>query len=438
MAGSLTCSFVDWQTTKGTVRERTAFLFNNSLMSDFMFVLAGSDGTQVRVPAHKFVLAMGSPVFEAMFYGEWAEKRREIELPDTDAEFLVGFLRFMYCDEVDLNADNVLGVLYLAQKYFVPILATKCIRYLDDYMTSGTVCQILEVARRFGDSALEQRCWQLIDDRTSAVLASEGVLMLSRDSLVDLLKRETLWAEELEIFHAADRWAEAQCAQKTGPSEPSGAKKREILDDAVNFIRFPTMSCDTFALHVVPTKILTSEESQEVQYYLNNLIPAAEMQFPCTMRGCFKTELWSCARYSGDIIGVACGEKTVTESVTFEADMHVKLGGVCLYGIGHCAAEVRVTDHLGEKLATALRVNKHGYAPDATRQFDVMFDRPVRVSASSAYVINARLRRIDGENARENTSQSLDTTKCAGVTFTLRGSSCAGLILELLFSLRKN
>ena len=53
---------VDWQTTKGTVRDRTAFLFNNSLMSDIGFAVKDSAGTQVRVPAHKLVLAISSPV----------------------------------------------------------------------------------------------------------------------------------------------------------------------------------------------------------------------------------------------------------------------------------------------------------------------------------------------------------------------------------------
>ena len=121
----------DWQTTKGTVRERTAFLFKNSLMSDITFVLTDPDGSQVHVPAHKLVLAISSPVFEAMFYGELAEKTREIELPDTELPYLLEFLRFLYCDEAELTTDNAFGVLYLAQKYIVPLLADKCWAFID-------------------------------------------------------------------------------------------------------------------------------------------------------------------------------------------------------------------------------------------------------------------------------------------------------------------
>ena len=42
------------------------------------------------IPAHKLVLSISSPVFEAMFYGELAETRDFIELPDCDYEESAG------------------------------------------------------------------------------------------------------------------------------------------------------------------------------------------------------------------------------------------------------------------------------------------------------------------------------------------------------------
>ena len=76
---------VNWQTTRPTIRERTKFMINNHLFSDVKFVARTSDGeseTKRAIPAHKFVLSIGSPVFEAMLYGELAETRDTIELPD--------------------------------------------------------------------------------------------------------------------------------------------------------------------------------------------------------------------------------------------------------------------------------------------------------------------------------------------------------------------
>ena len=68
----------NWQTKRPTIRERTKFMMNNHLFSDVKFVVRKSDGgaeSKQVIPAHKFVLSIGSPVFETMFYGELAETR---------------------------------------------------------------------------------------------------------------------------------------------------------------------------------------------------------------------------------------------------------------------------------------------------------------------------------------------------------------------------
>jgi len=69
---------VNWQSTRPTVRERTKFMLNNDLFSDVKFVVRKSDGeseSKEVISAHKFVLSIGSPAFEAMFYGELAETK---------------------------------------------------------------------------------------------------------------------------------------------------------------------------------------------------------------------------------------------------------------------------------------------------------------------------------------------------------------------------
>ena len=97
-----------------------------------------SESTQV-IQAHRFILTMGSPVFEAMFYGELAENRDTIELPDCDYESLVELFRYMYSDRVNLSGSNVMGVLYLAKKYMVPSLADKCTEYLKEKIDPSNV-----------------------------------------------------------------------------------------------------------------------------------------------------------------------------------------------------------------------------------------------------------------------------------------------------------
>ena len=85
-------SFDDnWQTKRPNISERTKFIFNNELLSDVKFVVPASHNEnesrksrKCMIPAHKFVLAISSPVFYAMFYGEMAETADTIQLPDCD------------------------------------------------------------------------------------------------------------------------------------------------------------------------------------------------------------------------------------------------------------------------------------------------------------------------------------------------------------------
>ena len=140
----------NWQTTKPTIRERSKNMFNNGLFSDVKFVARGPNGeseTKQVIPAHKFVLSISSPVFEAMFYGELAETGDTIELPDCECDSLLELFRYMYSDEVILSGSNVMGVLYLAKKYMVPSLTDKCTKYLQENLDPSNVFSILPLLR---------------------------------------------------------------------------------------------------------------------------------------------------------------------------------------------------------------------------------------------------------------------------------------------------
>ena len=435
----------DWQTTKETVRDRTAFLFNNSLLSDINFVVIDSqdesNSRQVRIPAHKLVLAISSPVFEAMFYGQMAEKGEEVELPDTDSHSLLEFLRFVYCDEVNLTIANVLGVLYVAKKYIVPTLADKCRSFLETKLDETNVFQILQEAKKIEESELEKRCWELIDANTTTCLKSDGVLTLRHDTLVSFLKRENLYAEEVHIFDAVKRWAKAKCEEKR--LKPSGEALRGILGNAVDFIRFPTMSQKEFAHHVVPTGILASDKALEVYQFWSGVTPATEMKFSCTKREgiLLKSPLLRCGRYTGsDTCGSSGRFNVLTENLTFQTDKDIYFRGVRLYAGAsegqNIRADVRVlTDKNGAELiaegGTFIIGGTFSGSSCYNFGFDVLFKFAVRIEALSKHRIHVTVKGIDGEEVRFNNKDPITTANVSGVHFTFEGTSRQ--ILELLF-----
>ena len=87
---------IRWQAMRGTVAQRNKYMFNNPLLSDIKFVFPNNGKI---IPAHKYVLAISSSVFFAMFYGDLAETRDTIDIIDCDPDTFLSFLRYIYCDE---------------------------------------------------------------------------------------------------------------------------------------------------------------------------------------------------------------------------------------------------------------------------------------------------------------------------------------------------
>eukprot|EP00069_Balaena_mysticetus_P006547 bmy_05069T0 len=180
----------NWQGLYPTITERNAVMFNNDLMADVHFVVGPPGGTQ-QLPGHKYVLAVGSSVFYAMFYGELAEDKGEIRIPDVDPAAFLAMLKYIYCDEMDLAAVTVLATLYAAKKYIVPHLARACVNLLETSLSAKNACVLLSQSCLFEEPGLTQRCWEVIDVQAELALKSEGFCDIDLQTLENILRRET-------------------------------------------------------------------------------------------------------------------------------------------------------------------------------------------------------------------------------------------------------
>lgn len=93
------------------------------------------------------------------------------------------FWRYMYCDEVQLEADTVLATLYVAKKYIVPHLARACVNYLETSLTAKNACLLLSQSRLFEEPNLMQRCWEVIDAQVSQTQRSLKAIALNDKNL---------------------------------------------------------------------------------------------------------------------------------------------------------------------------------------------------------------------------------------------------------------
>lgn len=340
----------DWQSTRETVRERNKYMFLNPMISDVSFLVHDStkdDGGKVSLPAHKYVLAISSPVFFAMFHGGVAEQAKQIDLPDCNSECLTEFLRFIYYDELQITATSVLGVMYLAKKYLVLSLIRRCGQFLEERIDPNNVFETLIQARQFRVEELEKRCWFIVDLNTKQCLESPSFLELDCAAVKSLLRRETLRIEESELFEYCMRWAKNQCTREG--LEPSGNNLRSIMGDALFYLRFPVMTQKQFAEKVVPHNILTDREALNVFLHFSTPDSKPGVSFPCVPRSgrpmrrcCRYTEAPSPHHwYRPPSNGTGRREEILTFTVTSESPVYIAGGRIFTRTFGLSDVESR-------------------------------------------------------------------------------------------------
>ncbi|XP_071434203.1 BTB/POZ domain-containing protein 2-like isoform X2 [Pithys albifrons albifrons] len=307
----------NWQATKPTVQERFAFLFNNEVLSDVHFLVGKGRGSQ-RIPAHRFVLAVGSAVFDAMFNGGMATTSTEIELPDVEPAAFLALLKFLYSDEVQIGPETVMTTLYTAKKYAVPALEAHCVEFLKKNLRADNAFMLLTQARLFDEPQLASLCLENIDKNTSDAINAEGFTDIDLDTLVAVLERDTLGIREVRLFNAVVRWSEAECQRQQLQVVPEN--KRKVLGKALSLIRFPLMTIEEFAAGPAQSGILTDREV--VSLFLHFTVnPKPRVEFIDRPRCCLRGKECSISRfqqvesrwgYSGTSDRIRSSTQTVT------------------------------------------------------------------------------------------------------------------------------
>lgn len=437
----------DWQSTRETIRERNKFMFKNSLISDVTFLVrdAEQEGVRVRIPAHKYVLAIGSPVFFAMFFGGMAEKDKEIELPDCDSESFTEFLRYIYYDELHVSASSVLGIMYLAKKYLVPSLIRKCGRFLEERIDSNNVFETLNQARKFREEELEKRCWFIVDLNTVPCLQAQGFLDVDEKTMACLLQRDTLKVGEFDLFEAVLKWARRRCRKEE--LDISGANIRKLLGTALNLIRFPIMAQTQFAEHVVPQDILTDKEALNVFLHFSATAHKPHVPFPSSPRE--GRPLLRCSRYPQAPSphhwyrppNYGNGQREECLSFTVMGGNPIYIGGARIFtrtvGLSDPYSHDRVQLQICEEsTGKQLGFVEGEYLPDNNGQYsgdgiDVTFVTAVPVKCGLRYSLRAVIFFTQSVTANKNVSCKELT--CQRVKFMFSSSYSGSHFIEVLF-----
>ncbi|KAK4304094.1 hypothetical protein Pmani_023941 [Petrolisthes manimaculis] len=163
-----------WQCSLTGVRERLAALHYSANLSNLKLLLADNSTLQV----HSLILAMASPVFEAMLTSPLGKTS-----PKKSGE-----------DEIALVDDppNAVRALFLV-----------------DEVCPETFPSVYSCAQLLEDSILLRRCGEVLATSSKQVLVSRELPGLSRSDLRQLLRHPNLYASsEVDVFKAIVAWGQ--------------------------------------------------------------------------------------------------------------------------------------------------------------------------------------------------------------------------------------
>ena len=388
------------------------------------------------------MLSISSPAFFAMFFGQMTETKDSIELPDCEYESLLELFRFLYSDKVNLSGNNVMQVLYLANKYMVPALVEKCPEYLRDNLIASNVFCILPHAEKFEDKELKNRCWEVIDEQTEEAITSDEFVTVERAVVESVVKREVLNVTEVELFKAVNRWATKEC-ERQGMISDGRTKRRILGEDIVKGIRFPLIPQKDFASVVFDSRILNLEEfGNMLKYYsgvLTTLLPFLQAsRIDSTMHQCCRFQTFCSPKERWNYGGAA-------DCIILTVKKPVKLYGVQHFGSE--SGEYTVTTDVIDPFDNTSLVSRTGsYTSEksdthAYYGFDVLFDRPVILKADKEYKVKSL---IKGPKSWYSESGKA-SVECQGVQITFRSSGDSsngtnenrGQLPGILFSVSK-
>ncbi|KAK8387882.1 hypothetical protein O3P69_020063 [Scylla paramamosain] len=273
-----------WQCHLGTVKQRMATLHHHSRLYDVVLCFPKY---QVEMKAHKLVLAMSSPVLEAMLFGPMSQdadgRPHYLTLAQDLPETFEWLLRYLYRDETKFQGTvQALSVYEAAHKYQIDALARLCSHYLADSVTPDNFPFVFDPAVLHEDAELLNRCYEVAAVQGREVLSCPDLCVLRRPALRALLTLPRLSVDkESYVFRALVQWGWYHLDEGPPPPAkpcpellPARRRLRAIIDEFLPYVRFLAMDLNEFVNEVEGSQLLSPDECMAVVRALRGIAPA--------------------------------------------------------------------------------------------------------------------------------------------------------------------
>ncbi|XP_074647671.1 BTB/POZ domain-containing protein 9-like [Tubulanus polymorphus] len=206
---------------------------------------------QTRFPVHRVVLAARSEYFRALLYGGLKESDptcHEIELQGASSAAFQLLLKYIYTGRIKLanmKEEQLLDVLDLVHQYGFLDLEIAISEYLKANLNLRNVCMIYNIANLYNLNTLSATCLKHIDQNAKDIIQSDGFISLTENALYEIVRRDSFYANENDIFTAVCNWAD------NNPELPR--------DRVIHCVRLPLMDLDEILTKVRPTTLVSPD-----------------------------------------------------------------------------------------------------------------------------------------------------------------------------------
>ena len=208
--------------------------YNQEALSDVVLRVGDE-----RYFSHRFVLAKSSEYFRTMLYEHgWNNQSNEVELEETPECQAVfdKFLRYLYTAEISISTMSAVGILCLADKYFVASLKELCCRYMIENSRSPKVRNALtwySWAKALNLEPLIQQCTKTIAWNFNEIITSEEWVNMDVEFVYSLYScSELVVPNEYSLWTALSAWL---------LQESRTRQLRENATRLLPLIRFPQL-----------------------------------------------------------------------------------------------------------------------------------------------------------------------------------------------------
>eukprot|EP01083_Nonionella_stella_P250795 866038_1 len=259
--------------TQNAMNQRYAQLFQTTKdqrSCDVTFVIGA---LRIQYPVNRMIMASLSNVFKAMLHGKMKESQpnAQVVIVDVSPNAFECVLKFAYCNDPKLTAQNVVGVMKMCDKYQITALTNLCRVYLDNCVDLHNICMLLNDLAKHKLQWISAKFWS-VGNHAGTIVQSLAFRQMTLDAMKVFLSWDSLRIKESVLWNAVVKWAECQATKITEPptkkSRTNNAvnknvdqkKMKKCLKAVCPQMRFGLMAGDFFVRNVKAHNCLTTKE----------------------------------------------------------------------------------------------------------------------------------------------------------------------------------